>query len=108
MRSNSQISPKWTKRWRAVAASATVTLACGLLIAGGDPAGADDVGALHVDNPYAGATGYVNPDWRPRPTPSRAAAGSPTSRPVVWLDRIAAIDGSATARWACGRTSTRP
>ncbi|MBX6386075.1 MAG: glycoside hydrolase family 6 protein [Microbispora sp.] len=50
----------------------------------------------HVDNPYEGADGYVNPDW------SRNAASEPGGSRVahestaVWLDRIAAIDsGSA-------------
>jgi cellulose 1,4-beta-cellobiosidase len=50
-----------------------------------------------VDNPFAGATGYVNPDWR-----SKAMAESGGSRIAnqptgVWLDRIAAIAGTSTA-----------
>jgi cellulose 1,4-beta-cellobiosidase len=51
----------------------------------------------HVDNPYAGATGYVNPDWRAKamaePGGSRVA-NTPTG---VWLDRVAAIAGSSTS-----------
>ncbi|GAA0965118.1 hypothetical protein GCM10009555_003900 [Acrocarpospora macrocephala] len=50
----------------------------------------------HQDNPFAGATGYVNPDW------SAQAASEPGGSAVanvstgVWLDRIAAItSGSA-------------
>ncbi|MBP2703081.1 glycoside hydrolase family 6 protein [Microbispora sp. RL4-1S] len=51
----------------------------------------------HVDNPYAGATGYVNPDWS-----SKAAAEPGGSRVSnistgIWLDRIAAIEGSSSA-----------
>jgi cellulose 1,4-beta-cellobiosidase len=51
----------------------------------------------HVDNPYAGARGYVNPNWS-----SQAAAEAGGSRisnqPTgVWLDRIAAIAGSSTS-----------
>ncbi|MFF5251193.1 glycoside hydrolase family 6 protein [Streptomyces leeuwenhoekii] len=46
-----------------------------------------------VDNPYAGAKGYVNPEW------SAKAAAEPggtrvSNQPTgVWLDRIAAING---------------
>jgi cellulose 1,4-beta-cellobiosidase len=47
----------------------------------------------HVDNPYAGAKGYVNPEWKAKadaePGGSRAS-NNPTG---VWLDRIAAING---------------
>ncbi|MET8975347.1 glycoside hydrolase family 6 protein [Streptomyces sp. NPDC004539] len=51
-----------------------------------------------VDNPYAGAKVYVNPDWS-----ARAAAESGGSRisnqPTgVWMDRIAAITGTTGAR----------
>ncbi|CAL9578997.1 hypothetical protein SUDANB58_04996 [Streptomyces sp. enrichment culture] len=46
-----------------------------------------------VDNPYAGAKGYVNPEWSAKaaaePGGSRVA-NQPTG---VWLDRIAAING---------------
>ncbi|MFI6507804.1 glycoside hydrolase family 6 protein [Streptosporangium sp. NPDC050855] len=61
---------------------------------------ADDDGGtspVHVDNPYAGADGYVNPDW------SAKAAAEPGGDAVadistgVWLDRIAAIAGSSSA-----------
>ncbi|MEO3808166.1 glycoside hydrolase family 6 protein [Sphaerisporangium sp. B11E5] len=50
-----------------------------------------------VDNPYVGATGYVNPDWS-----SKAAAEPGGSRVAsystgVWIDRIAAIAGTSTA-----------
>jgi cellulose 1,4-beta-cellobiosidase len=51
----------------------------------------------HVDNPYAGATGYVNPDWRAKANAEPGGnriANQPTG---VWMDRIAAINGSATA-----------
>lgn len=48
----------------------------------------------HVDNPYAGAIGYVNPQWsalaRSEPGGERVAA-NPTA---VWLDSIASIDGA--------------
>ncbi len=52
----------------------------------------------HVDNPYAGAKFYVNPEW------SKKAASEPGGRAVsnestgVWLDRIAAIEGTANSQ----------
>jgi cellulose 1,4-beta-cellobiosidase len=48
-----------------------------------------------VDNPYVGAVGYVNPDWKAK---AEAEAGGDriSNMPTgVWLDRIAAIKGSA-------------
>jgi cellulose 1,4-beta-cellobiosidase len=50
--------------------------------------------AARVDNPYAGASVYVNPEWSAKagaePGGDRIA-DQPTG---VWLDRIAAIDGA--------------
>ncbi|WAL98906.1 glycoside hydrolase family 6 protein [Streptomyces sp. Je 1-369] len=50
--------------------------------------------AARVDNPYAGAKVYVNPEWKAKadaePGGSRIS-GQPTG---VWLDRIAAIQGT--------------
>ncbi|MFC7247306.1 cellulose binding domain-containing protein, partial [Catellatospora aurea] len=48
-----------------------------------------------ADNPYAGARGYVNPEWS-----AKAASVSGGSRvsnlsTAVWLDRIAAIEGTS-------------
>jgi cellulose 1,4-beta-cellobiosidase len=45
-----------------------------------------------VDNPYAGAKGYVNPEWSAQ---ASADGGSKiaNSSTAVWLDRIAAING---------------
>jgi cellulose 1,4-beta-cellobiosidase len=50
--------------------------------------------APHVGNPYAGATGYVNPEWSANA--AREPGGSAVSRQptAVWLDRIAAIAGT--------------
>jgi cellulose 1,4-beta-cellobiosidase len=56
----------------------------------------------HVDNPYAGAQGYINPDWASEVTAGAASVGGtlgteeakvaqyPTA---VWLDSIAAVNG---------------
>jgi cellulose 1,4-beta-cellobiosidase len=76
----------------AVAALAMVPLVVGITPASAHPL--DDPAALaRVDNPYAGASVYVNPEWSQKaaaePGGSRVA-NQPTG---VWLDRIAAIDG---------------
>ncbi|MEV4313684.1 glycoside hydrolase family 6 protein [Actinocrispum sp. NPDC049592] len=55
-------------------------------------------GGSRVDNPYAGAGVYVNPDWSANAAAEpggSAVANQPTG---VWLDRIAAIAGTSTAR----------
>jgi cellulose 1,4-beta-cellobiosidase len=55
-----------------------------------------------VDNPYAGAKVYVNPDWAAKanaePGGSRIA-NQPTG---VWMDRTAAINGTPGARGLVG------
>jgi len=51
----------------------------------------------HVDNPYAGATGYVNPNWRSRVVAEPGGNRVANVSTGVWLDRIAAIAGSSTA-----------
>ena len=62
-----------------------------------DPGNPGDPGN-RVDNPYSGADVYVNPDWSAlaaaEPGGSRVA-NQPTG---VWLDRIAAINGTSTSR----------
>ncbi|MFI2432951.1 glycoside hydrolase family 6 protein [Streptomyces sp. NPDC018693] len=57
----------------------------------------------HVDNPFAGATAYVNPDYAELVDSSIARTSDPTLRAkmetvksyptAVWLDRIAAVHG---------------
>jgi cellulose 1,4-beta-cellobiosidase len=62
---------------------------------GGEDPGGENPGSGRVDNPYAGAKLYVNPDWsaQARRSGGAAIANQPTA---VWLDRIAAItSGSA-------------
>ncbi|MDG4831232.1 glycoside hydrolase family 6 protein [Solwaraspora sp. WMMD1047] len=50
--------------------------------------------SVHVDNPYLGVTGYVNPEWRAlaagEPGGDRVAA-TPTA---VWLDSVGSIGGT--------------
>jgi cellulose 1,4-beta-cellobiosidase len=71
--------------------AATATLATSLVIVATSSANA----AAKLDNPYAGAKAYVNPDWSAQAAASggQAIANQPTA---IWLDRIAAIEsGSA-------------
>jgi cellulose 1,4-beta-cellobiosidase len=49
-----------------------------------------------VNNPYSGATGYVNPDWSAAARAEPGGAAVANTSTGVWLDRIAAIEsGSA-------------
>jgi cellulose 1,4-beta-cellobiosidase len=50
-----------------------------------------------VDNPYAGATGYVNPDWRAKAAAEPGGSRVSNTSTGIWLDRIAAIAGSSSA-----------
>jgi cellulose 1,4-beta-cellobiosidase len=50
-----------------------------------------------VDNPYAGAKGYVNPEWSAKAAAETGGSRVANNPTAVWLDRIAAIDGSTTS-----------
>ncbi|TMR17927.1 cellobiohydrolase [Nonomuraea turkmeniaca] len=61
---------------------------------------ADDDGVInppHVENPYAGATGYVNPNWSGKAAQEPGGSAVANVSTAVWMDRTAAIAGSATA-----------
>ncbi|MFB9626672.1 glycoside hydrolase family 6 protein [Nonomuraea helvata] len=49
----------------------------------------------HVENPYSGATGYVNPNWKAKAQAEPGGSAVANTSTAVWLDRIAAIAGSA-------------
>jgi cellulose 1,4-beta-cellobiosidase len=51
-----------------------------------------------VDNPYAGATGYVNADWSARAAAEPGGSRISNQPTGVWMDRIAAIAGTTGAR----------
>ncbi|MEU1469004.1 glycoside hydrolase family 6 protein [Streptomyces sp. NPDC005761] len=53
--------------------------------------------AARVDNPYVGATAYVNPDWSAKAAAEPGGAAIADTPAFVWMDRIAAIGGSASA-----------
>jgi len=52
---------------------------------------------VHVDNPYAGAKGYVNPEWKAEVETLSGGNRISSNSTAVWLDRIAAIAGSSTS-----------
>ena len=88
-------------RVTAAAATATALVALPLTLMSTGASAAP----THVDNPYAGATQYVNPTWSAAVEASAANAGDPTlaakmraikNEPTaVWMDRISAITGNA-------------
>ncbi|MBG6054988.1 cellulose 1,4-beta-cellobiosidase [Salinibacterium sp. CAN_S4] len=95
-------SPLSRRFGRAVAASGiSALLAVGMLTA--TPAVA---APPRVDNPFAGATNYVNPDYAALVNTSIAAASTESAKrkmrtiqtypTAVWMDRIAAIAGGAS------------
>ncbi|WP_330461163.1 glycoside hydrolase family 6 protein [Streptomyces sp. NBC_00820] len=54
--------------------------------------------AAKLDNPYAGAKPYVNPDWSARAAAEPGGSAVADQPTFVWLDRIAAIAGTSDAR----------
>ncbi|MFE6336025.1 glycoside hydrolase family 6 protein, partial [Streptomyces sp. NPDC057798] len=93
--------PRKRRRRSAALATALATLMLG--VAGqiaGQPAAAAEA---HVDNPFAGATFYINPDYAEHVDSSIAQTSDATLKAkmekvktyptAVWLDRIAAIHG---------------
>ncbi|EME62579.1 glycoside hydrolase family 6 protein [Amycolatopsis decaplanina] len=55
-------------------------------------------GGPKADNPYAGAAVYVNPEWSAKATAEPGGARIANQPTGVWLDRIAAIEGTSTSR----------
>ena len=51
-------------------------------------------GGPRVDNPYVGARGYVNPEWSARAAAEPGGSRVSNTPTAVWLDRIAAIEGT--------------
>ena len=47
-----------------------------------------------VDNPYAGAQGYVNPEWKAKAEGEPGGNRISNTPTAVWLDRTAAIEGT--------------
>ncbi|HKS44386.1 MAG TPA: glycoside hydrolase family 6 protein [Amycolatopsis sp.] len=79
---------------RGLTAAAATLLAAGLFV---NPVarGADVQAQARVDNPYAGAKVYVNPEWSAHAA-AEPGGGKVSNQPTgVWLDRIAAIQGTS-------------
>ncbi len=51
-----------------------------------------------VDNPYVGADVYVNPDWSAKASAEPGGSRIADQPTGVWMDRIAAINGTSTGR----------
>ncbi|GIE63827.1 cellulose 1,4-beta-cellobiosidase [Actinoplanes octamycinicus] len=49
---------------------------------------------VKVDNPYAGVKGYVNPEWKAKADAEPGGSRVSSNPTAVWLDRIAAIEGT--------------
>ncbi len=90
---------------RRVRATATAAAAMALIAAPLCLATSATAAEAHVDNPYAGATQYVNPTWAASVESAATRAGSSSlaakmrtvaKQPTaVWMDRISAIAGNA-------------
>ncbi|MEH1167549.1 glycoside hydrolase family 6 protein [Micromonospora sp. CPCC 205539] len=48
-----------------------------------------------VNNPYAGVRGYVNPEWKAKADAEPGGSRVSNNPTAVWLDRIAAINGTS-------------
>ncbi|WP_055612160.1 glycoside hydrolase family 6 protein [Streptomyces phaeochromogenes] len=67
---------------------------CNVDDGGSGPGPTDPPGpGTKVDNPYAGAKVYVNPEWKAKATAETGGSRIANQPTGVWLDRIAAING---------------
>ncbi|AOS62181.1 glycoside hydrolase family 6 protein [Actinoalloteichus hymeniacidonis] len=99
MRSDSPSKAKQLRRRRGTAAASALVLASGLLLAVGQTAsGADDPTPTQqrVDNPYEGATPYVNPIWAANAASEPGGSAIADEPTFVWMDRISAIEGNGS------------
>ncbi|MGW3913807.1 glycoside hydrolase family 6 protein [Streptomyces sp. NPDC005070] len=69
---------------------------CNVDDGGGGGGGGGGTGT-RVDNPYAGAKVYVNPEWSAKAAAETGGSRISNQPTGVWLDRIAAINGSSTS-----------
>lgn len=51
-----------------------------------------------VDNPFADAKGYINPEWRAKAMAEPGGERIANTSTAVWLDRIAAIEGTTQSQ----------
>ncbi|MCG5220397.1 glycoside hydrolase family 6 protein [Streptosporangium sp. KLBMP 9127] len=79
----------WSRSRRALVSATALALAAGgMVLAVAAPAS-----AARVDNPYAGAEVYVNPEWSAKAAAEPGGSAIADQPTAVWLDRIAAIEG---------------
>ncbi|MCU7821729.1 glycoside hydrolase family 6 protein [Kitasatospora sp. DSM 101779] len=84
------------RRLRTSAAAAALGVAAVLPLATAvQPAAAAEA---KLDNPYAGAKVYVNPDWSAKAAAEPGGSAVANQPTFVWMDRIAAISGSSAAK----------
>ncbi len=81
-------------RGRTAAALSALIMGASLAVAVPGQASA----AARVDNPYTGATPYVNPDWSAKAAAEPGGGAVANEPSFVWMDRIAAIGGTPGAR----------
>jgi len=79
-----------------ITATAAGHTAATVAVTEADDDGDVDPTPVHVDNPYAGADGYVNPDWSSKAAAEPGGDAVADISTAVWLDRIAAIEGSSS------------
>ncbi|MEW2167122.1 glycoside hydrolase family 6 protein [Streptomyces sp. NPDC007084] len=78
----------------------TAVLAAGALLGALSVAAlpATATAAAKLDNPYVGAKAYVNPDWSAKAAAEPGGSAVSNQPTFVWLDRMAAIQGTPGAR----------
>ncbi|WP_433005012.1 glycoside hydrolase family 6 protein [Kribbella sp. CA-294648] len=91
---------------RLLAATTALAVALPLTLMG--VTGTANAAEPHVDNPYAGATQYVNPTWAAAVEGAATRVSDPalaakmrlvkTNPTAVWMDRISAITGNADGK----------
>ncbi|WP_323183794.1 glycoside hydrolase family 6 protein [Streptomyces sp. NBC_01221] len=79
---------------RKLAALSALAMGAALAVALPSPVQA---AAARVDNPYMGATAYVNPDWSAKAAAEPGGSAIADEPSFVWMDRIAAIKGTGGA-----------
>ncbi|GHH84586.1 hypothetical protein GCM10018793_49420 [Streptomyces sulfonofaciens] len=83
----------WKRPWHVLALGTALFAGAALTVAPGPAAAAERAAAARVDNPYVGATPYVNSEWSANAA-REPGGGAVSDEPTyVWLDRIAAIEG---------------
>ncbi|MBL1068426.1 glycoside hydrolase family 6 protein [Streptomyces sp. 7-21] len=91
----SRTNPPQHRRLRRSAKIAAAAIgACAIATGTLSMASADEASTLQrVDNPFEGATMYVNPDWSENAASEPGGDAVANESTAVWLDRIAAIEG---------------